>query len=599
MTASVAHRSPIRPIILGMISIMSLAFVSACNLSKMLTTSTQNPTLSPTLGTQDLTTQTTDAKPAALQQQSNSFTPQPTSQAPTPASDRIILSLAQAGREHLYVYHPMLQPLVQLTTGDCDDRDPAVSPDGKKIAFTSNRNGSWDLYVLDLTNQQVTQLTDTPDFDGSPSWSPDGQWIAYETYDGSFFDIIVMPANDTSIPSIQLTEDSGNNFAPAWSPAGREVAFVTDREGSDQIWIADLDKVDERYKKITGSVDASYTSPAWSPNGAMLAWTKTIESVSTVETSEEVDGVRVTRSLGQGSEPVWSPDGSALLVQIGQPNATYLAGYTAADFLLLFPAHLLPSSIHGADWRPVDIAALDQNIASAQDSGTDAGLLWDPVITGPVGMNNRKSLVQIPGVSAAYPYLQDGIDESFNALRAAAGRELGWDFLSRLDDAVLPISAPPQPGLSENWLYTGRAINVDSTPLDAGWISVTREDFEGRVYWRVWVRCLNQDGSCGEPQHLPSWNFSARYDGDDQAYEDGGRIGEIPSGYWVNLTDLALTYGWERSASLTNWRAYFQATLFNQFVLRQGISWGDAMLELYPAEVLQGADGSIPLPIKQ
>jgi len=573
--------------------------VAGCNLNKMLSTSTQAssavpPALSP-IPTEEPTQVPSSTQPL----EAAAVTPLPISPATTQTFDRIILSLAQAGHEHLYAYHPMLQPFTQLTSGDWDDRDPAVNPEGKKIAFTSNRGGSWDLYVLDLITQQTIQLTQTLNYDGSPSWSPDGQWIAYETYDGTYFDIVVMPANDPTLPSIQLTEDAGNNFSPAWSPAGREVAFVTDRTGTNEIWTANLDKADDRYAQIAASSQASYTSPIWSPDGAMLAWTKNMDGESTVETAQKVDSVRIIRSFGEGSDPAWSPDGTTLLVQIKQPNATYLAGYTVSDGLLVIPAKLIPSPIKGIDWHLVDVNALQQNVNAIQSGGTAASELWQPVITGSVGMNNRKSLVEIPGLIATYPYLQDGVDESFAAMRAAAGQKLGWDFLSKLDDAVLPISAPPQPGISQNWLYTGRAINVDSSPLEAGWMSVTREDFNGKVYWRVWVRCLKQDGSCGEPQNLPAWDFSARYEGEEEAYENGGKLGGIPGGYWLDFTDLALTYGWERCASLSNWRAYFQATLFNQFVLFQGINWGDAMLELYPADVLQGADGSIPLPIEK
>ncbi len=585
-------------IIYACIALVGMASASGCTLNRMLNTPSQTPvielspipaqpTVSPTLEP------SSTVPPATLE-----ITPIPTAPASDQKSDRILLSLAQSGHKHLYVYQPLKQPITQITSGDWDDRDPVVSPDGSKIAFASNRGGFWDLYLLDLLTQQTIPLTNTPAYDDSPSWSPDGQWIAFETYNGSHFDIIVLPVNDPTLPSIQLTQDSGNNFSPSWSPAGREVAFVTDRSGANEIWVANLDKIDERFRKIIGATGISYTSPLWSPDGSMLAWTKTLLGVSTVESAQDIGGVWVIQSFGKGSQPVWSPDGSSLLLQISQPNATYLIGVAAANGLLLFPAEPVPSAIHGVDWHIVDLAGIQQMIATAQAEGAQALSLWQPVITGSVGLNNRKSLVQLAGVKAAYPYLVDTIDESFTTLRDAAGKRLGWDFLSILDDAVLPISAPPQPGISENWLYTGRAINVNSTPLEAGWMIVTREDYEGQVYWRIWVRCVNQDGSCGEPQRIPSWDFSARYQGDGHSYEEGGRTGTTPEGYWVDFTNLALTHGWERMASLSNWRAYFQATLFNQFVFRQGINWADAMSELYPADIIQGSGNKIPLPIE-
>jgi hypothetical protein len=175
---------------------------------------------------------------------------------------------------------------------------------------------------------------------------------------------------------------------------------------------------------------------------------------------------------------------------------------------------------------------------------------------------------------------------------------LGWDFLGTLDDAVLPLSAPPQPGISENWLYTGRAFNFNSAPLASDWVTVTREDYSGAVYWRVWVRCANQDGSCGEPIRTPVWDFSARYQREGSAYEEGGQLGTLPTGYWLDFTRLATSFGFERPAALSNWRSYFPASLYNQFIYRQGYSWNNALLQLYPADALSGLAADTPLPIQ-
>jgi TolB protein len=123
--------------------------------------------------------------------------------------------------------------------------------------------------------------------------------------------------------------------------------------------------------------------------------------------------------------------------------------------------------------------------------------------------------------------------------------------------------------------------------LDANWMAVTREEFNGATYWRVWLKCLDQTGACGEPMRTAAWDFSARYSGDTAAYENGGRLSTIPSGYWFDFTDLALRFGWERLPAQDNWRYYINGSLFNQFIFRQGLTWQQAMLELYPPEALQ------------
>lgn len=545
----------------------------------------------------------TGAAPAVL----SSSTPFPSMPATTqPAEtalaarqeDRIMLSFTVQGHEHLIAYFPLSQPFTQLTSGNFDDRDPSVSPDGTKIAFSSNRSGYWDLYLLDLVSGEFSQLTNSQAYDGATSWSPDGQWLTYETYNGTNFDIVVMPVVDKSTPAIQLTQNSGNNFSPRWSPAGREIAFVSDRSGSNEIWAARLDLVEGRFVKVIGTPGVSYTAPAWSPDGTMLAWTRTVQGSSTIEIAAYADIAGSIRSYGIGQSAVWSQDGTALLVQLADPNAAYLCAYRVDNGVLLFPAEYFPSVIHGMDWRT---ATLINGLPAAdpQPELQPSYPLWQKASSTAIGITERQNLAALDGIKAPYAYLHPSVVEPFQSLKAAASSQLGWDFLSTLEDAVLPISSPPQPGIEENWLYTGRAINVNSAPLQSNWMTVTREDFDGKVYWRVWVRCFNQDGSCGEPQKAAAWDFSSRYQGDEAAYEEGGKLGSIPAGYWVDFTRLALAYGFERPSAMSNWRSYFQGTLFNQFILKQGLSWNEAMLQLYPADAVNDLSGSIPLPVQQ
>jgi TolB protein len=83
------------------------------------------------------------------------------------------------------------------------------------------------------------------------------------------------------------------------------------------------------------------------------------------------------------------------------------------------------------------------------------------------------------------------------------------------------------------------------------------------------------------------WDFSARFDSDPVAYENGGKLSTIPSGYWIDFTEFAARYGWERLPSQADWRYYYPGTLFNQFAYTQGLNWTEAMLELYPPDAIQ------------
>ena len=91
------------------------------------------------------------------------------------------------------------------------------------------------------------------------------------------------------------------------------------------------------------------------------------------------------------------------------------------------------------------------------------------------------------------------------------------------------------------------------------------------------------------PLKLPVWDFSARYSGNPGSYELGGIQNGIPEGYWVDFTELAYLFGWERLPALQNWRTYFDGTLFNQYIHGSNRDWQTAMQDLYPREALATA----------
>ena len=498
----------------------------------------------------------------------------------------IVLSIQENRHAHLFLYHPEFLPLTRITSGPWDDIHPALSPDGSELAFSSDRGGSWELYSLNLKTGAVRQISNFPGYKAAPTWSPDGQFIAYEGYAGGDLDIYIIRADGSEEP-IRLTDDPAIDHSPAWSPAGRQIAFVSARSGDSEIWVANLQQTDDRFVNLSQMPYSADRFPAWSMDGASVAWASAENGLRSLLT-RPADGEQQARTIGSGDRPVFSPDNHTILTVLEGPNARYLTAYpAAAQGIVSLPPLALPGSVLGLDWGDIRLARpLPAPFSSAAEE-TPAPL-WSAVTqstaTAPPG---RSLLVPLLDISAPDPRLIDEVNDSFEALRTFSAGKLGWDLLASLENAYVSITSPLPPGLTNDWLHTGRAFAMTTSPVQAGWIVVVREDFGAQTYWRVYVRARFQDGSQGRPLTELPFDLNARYSGDPSVYEQGGRpAANVPEGYWIDFTDIALRFGWERQAALLNWRTFYQGARFNEFVLTGGLDWRSAMLNMYPVEAL-------------
>jgi len=495
----------------------------------------------------------------------------------------LVFSARRDGRTHLWAYIIGDPSPRQITFGEWDDRDPAIDPLGERIAFASNRRGYWDLYLLDLGSGEVRALTETPGYEGHPTWSPDGRWIAYEAYESGDFDIWILPVSLDQEP-IRLTNHPANDLSPAWDPNGRRIAFVSERDGGRDIFLADLDRPDDRFQNLTHTAELEEGDPAFSPDGSRLAYVQYGFGFPQITTAP-LDGEIQPTVRGQGRKPAWSPQGEVLAAILDSPHDSQIVSYVADGAharRIGFPVIL---DLGHIDWTPFDLRQPVMQLAASEQAAVP---LYEVATDAPAGPGGRITLKALPGVEAPNPMLSDAVDEAFLALRERALRELGWDFLSTLDFAFAGINDPLPPGLTyRDWLYTGRAFAFSLSAVQAGWIEVVREDFGGQTYWRVYVRAAEQDGSLGEPLRDHPWDFEARFEGDSQAYDQGGlEKTRIPLGYYVDFTRLAADYGFERLPALPNWRTYYHGARFHEFVHRDGLDWESAMLELYPPSAL-------------
>ncbi len=497
----------------------------------------------------------------------------------------MIFSMADGKYWHLYAYHPVDLPLSRLTAGDWNHADPAISPDGMKLAYCADEFGRWDIFILDLVSGEKSRLTETETYSCSPTWSPDGRWLAFEEILDGKLNLVIRSIIDESTAPVRLTNNGGNNFNPAWSPGGREIAFDTDRNGRIEIWLANLDAPDQRFQPVARADDADHTSPAWSADGSALAWSKKgdFEEIQALFNRDEDTKPMI---LGTGADPAWMENTKGVAAVVNSPNGNDLVVYSDDPTHLVIPPIHLQNEVSSLAWISGTAATQVKNYL-ADSVKTGAEPLWQPQISTQDTSSGRFENVYLEGVQAPEPYLSDTVNESFAVMRSDLQEELGWDFLKILESASASIPANAQPGLDEDWLYTGRAIAVNLDPLNAGWMVVNREDINGRTYWRVWLKCFDQDGSCGVPIEEPVWDFNARLNGDANTYENGGATASIPQGFWLDFTSFARKYGWLRLPSKSNWGSYFPAAQLNQFVLQDGLSWHEAMKERFTMDTIQ------------
>ena len=138
-----------------------------------------------------------------------------------------------------------------LTNDLNDDRYPSWSPNGKRIVFSSERDGhfigefeitSSEIYLMDADGGNQQRLTENRKNDWSPSWSPDGKRIAFASdRKGDFenLEIYVMDADGGN--QQKLTNNRFDDLRPSWSPDGKRIAFYSLRDGNAEIYVMDDD----------------------------------------------------------------------------------------------------------------------------------------------------------------------------------------------------------------------------------------------------------------------------------------------------------------------------------------------------------------------
>ena len=538
-----------------------------------------------------------DATPS-LAPTSTLSAPSPT---PTPlgGANFVVYQTDRDGNWEIYLLDLASWQEYNLTQHPAEDRNPAVSPDGKHLAFESRRDGNWEIYQLDLQSGGLTRLTQDLAFDGAPAWSPDGSRIAFESYRDGNWEIYLLELEGLRLS--QLTTNPAGDYAPAWSPDGQSIAFSSWRDGDKEVYVMDVDGSSQR--NLT-QADGDDEYPAWSPDGERLAFVSSRDDGHTTEVylmnANGQNQTRLTHNDVNDGAPAWSPDGQEIVCSSynkGQPFEVYHE-YRSGHYDL--------NTVNVSDG-----AATALNLSTAHEGNPvvtshsiplgNRELTAEPSTPTPVLVSDPEDneglyeLVQLPGVTGGNTVLNDRVDDSYNALRATVQERTGFDYLALLSDAMRRLDYQRTSYSVFSWHKTGRAFDLRFELLDENggqrleWL---REDIGEELYWRLLIKCAAQDGTQGEPLKMHPWQYWWHIvpEADPQGYAQGGRYMPVPDGYYEDFTSLAERYGWERIASYEeedyNWHRDSNGVEYWHYQRMDGLTWYEAMKEVHPQAVL-------------
>lgn len=191
------------------------------------------------------------------------------------------------------------------------EADICWSPAGDQIAFKSYRDGNDEIYLLDLASGTQINISNHPERDGGPVWSEDGKFIIFQSERDNEKNAVYSYHLETKeIEKVPLEGYSG--YGAVWSPSGNKVAFISNEDGDDDIYLLDLE--DGSKTQLTNNPLNDWY-PQWSPDGSSILftygdWETDVWELRTINTDGSNEQTLITET--DSGNASWHPDGNQI-----------------------------------------------------------------------------------------------------------------------------------------------------------------------------------------------------------------------------------------------------------------------------------------------
>ena len=347
-------------------------------------------------------------------------------------------------------------PLTELTHNEGSNLNPTFSPDGKLIAFSSNRSGNFDIWLMNTFGRRLVRLTLMPGDELNPKWSPDGKKIAFLLTEKERTSIWIITLATLETRSLTEGNKIGNDFQ--WNPNSLMLAYDSETNGTRIVSTVDANG----HRTQLTQPDSSSKYPSWSPNGDRIAFSSNqfSKSFDIYTMNMNGNGLRqLTAGSGFNIKPRINPLGDKIL---------FLSNRTGNwDLWTMNPDGINQSQVMKpsgeeatvGNWKP--------------DVSMDSNLEWDPnglkivfTSTPREDSNEEIFIVHQPEykvvVRKFYLPVDDGYNVAVESLQYGVAIEYGGRVVTRISTSLSRESMVFMNNLNPCWSPDGKRMIFQS-----------------------------------------------------------------------------------------------------------------------------------------